>query len=59
MIYTRQMEKEHDEQLRKELPVRTLENEIELLVNYYGKKLTKDEKNAMKTGIITLINKGK
>jgi hypothetical protein len=53
------MEKEHDEQLRKELPVRTLENEIELLVNYYGKKLTKDEKNAMKTGIITLINKGK
>ena len=38
---------------------RTIEYEIELLVNFYGKSLTRDEKDQMKTAITTLINKGK
>ena len=49
-------ERKMDEQLRTERPI---EKEIDLLVNFYGKSLTRDEKDAMKTAIKTLINKGK
>ena len=55
---TNQLEAERkmDEQLRTERP---LEKEIDLLVNFYGKSLTRDESDQMKTAIITLINRWK